>query len=186
MGARWRSTPRKPASRPGVRDGQESIGCLRGNRVLAGCCRLDYQFHLPRSLPRPCREIRLRSKIVSFADARQQFGVGTVETLRVAAVKSEFTTAKETLDLRWLPQDFRPAVTAEEEPRVAVTVTKPTATDGVPLPRSRPAAADQLAQTSQVVALASAVPTTIPTMTSTDSSPPRPAERSTMQKFSEW
>jgi Protein of unknown function (DUF2778) len=33
--------------------------------------------------------------------------------------------------------------------------------------------------------LASAIPTTLPTMTSTDSSPPRPAERSAMQKFSD-
>jgi hypothetical protein len=111
--------------------------------------------------------------------------LGQLKRSALAAVKSEFTTAKEALDLRWLPQDFRPAVTAEDEPRVAVTATKPTATDGVPLPRSRPAAADQLAQTSQVVALASAVPTAIPTMTSTDSSPPRPAERSMMQKFSD-
>jgi hypothetical protein len=103
----------------------------------------------------------------------------------LAAVQSEFTTAKEALDLRWLPQDFRPAIAPEDEPRVAVTATKPTATDGIPLPRSRPAAADQLAQTSQVVALASAVPTAIPTMPSTDSQPPRPAERSMMQKFSD-
>jgi len=111
--------------------------------------------------------------------------LGQLKRSALVAVKSEFTTAKEALDLRWLPQDFRPAVTAEDEPRVAVTATKPTSTDGVPLPRSRPAAADQLAQTSQVVALASAVPTAIPTMTSTDSSPPRPAERSMMQKFSD-
>jgi hypothetical protein len=95
--------------------------------------------------------------------------LGQLKRSAIAAVQSEFTTAKEALDLRWLPQDFRPAVTAEEEPRVAVTVTKPTATDGIPLPRSRPAAADQLAQASQVVALASAIPTTLPTMTSTDS-----------------
>jgi hypothetical protein len=110
--------------------------------------------------------------------------LGQLKRSAIAAVRSEFTTAKEALDLRWLPQDFRPAVTAEEEPRVAVTaVAKPT--DGIPLPRSRPAAADQLAQASQVVALASAIPTTLPTMTSTDSTPPRPAERSTMQKFSD-
>jgi hypothetical protein len=111
--------------------------------------------------------------------------LGQLKRSALAAVRSEFTTAKEALDLRWLPQDFRPAIPAEEEPRVAVAVTKPQATDGIPLPRSRPAAADQLAQTSQVVALASAVPTTLPTMTSTDSQPPRPAERSAMQKFSD-
>jgi len=111
--------------------------------------------------------------------------LGQLKRSALAAVKSEFTTAKEALESRWLPQDFRPAFTAEDEPRVAVTAAKPTSTDGVPLPRSRPAAADQLAQTSQVVALASAVPTAIPTMTSTDSSPPRPAERSAMQKFSD-
>jgi hypothetical protein len=109
--------------------------------------------------------------------------LGQLKRSAIAAVQSEFTTAKEALDLRWLPQDFRPAIPAVEEPRVAVA--KPLATDGIPLPRSRPAAADQLAQTSQVVALASAVPTAIPTMTSTDSSPPRPAERSAMQKFSD-
>jgi type VI secretion system (T6SS) effector TldE1-like protein len=110
--------------------------------------------------------------------------LGQLKRSAIAAVQSEFTTAKEALEQRWLPQDFRPAVAAEE-PRVAVTVTRPTATDGIPLPRSRPAAADQLAQASQVVALASAIPTTLPTMTATDSSPPRPAERSAMQKFSD-
>lgn len=109
--------------------------------------------------------------------------LATLKRSALAAVRSEFTTAKEALDLRWLPQDFRPAIAPEDEPRVAAI--KPAATDLVPLPRSRPAAADQLAQTSQVVALASAVPTAIPTMTSTDSSPPRPAERSMMQKFSD-
>jgi hypothetical protein len=109
--------------------------------------------------------------------------LGQLKRSAMAAVRSEFTTAKEALESRWLPQDFRPAIPAVEEPRVAIA--KPLATDGIPLPRSRPAAADQLAQTSQLVALASAVPTAIPTMTSTDSSPPRPAERSTMQKFSD-
>jgi hypothetical protein len=114
--------------------------------------------------------------------------LGQLKRSALAAVQSEFTTAKEALESRWLPQDFRPAIAPpEDEPRVAVTATatKPTATDGIPLPRSRPAAADQLAQTSQVVALASAVPTAIPTMTSTDSSPARPAERSAMQNFSD-
>jgi hypothetical protein len=112
--------------------------------------------------------------------------LGQLKRSALAAVQSEFTTAKEALESRWLPQDFRPAIAPEEEPRVAVTaVTKPTATDGIPLPRSRPAAADQLAQASQVVAFASAVQTAIPTMSSADSSPPRPAERSAMQKFSD-
>ena len=110
--------------------------------------------------------------------------LGQLKRSALAAVRSEFTTAKEALDLRW-PQDFRPAIPAEDESRVAITATKPQATDGIPLPRSRPAAADQLAQTSQVVALASAVPTTIPTMTSTESQLPRPAERSMIQKFSD-
>ena len=111
--------------------------------------------------------------------------LATLKRSALAAVRTEFTTAKEALDLRWLPQDFRPAIAPEDEPRVAITAARPQATDGIPLPRSRPAAADQLAQTSQVVALASAVPTTLPTMTSTDSQPPRPAERSMMQKFSD-
>ena len=111
--------------------------------------------------------------------------LGQLKRSAMAAVQSEFTTAKEALELRWLPQDFRPAIAPEDEPRVAVTAAKPATTDGIPLPRSRPAAADQLAQTSQVVALASAVPTAIPTMSSTDSSSPRPAERSMMQKLSD-
>lgn len=111
--------------------------------------------------------------------------LATLKRSALAAVRTEFTTAKEALDLRWLPQDFRPAIAPEDEPRVAITAARPQATDGIPLPRSRPAAADQLAQTSQVVALASAIPTTLPTMTSTDSQPPRPAERSMMQKFSD-
>lgn len=111
--------------------------------------------------------------------------LATLKRSALAAVQSEFMTAKEALELRWLPQDFRPALPAQDEPRVAITTTRPVATDGIPLPRSRPAAADQLAQASQVVALASAMPTTLPTMAATESQPPRPAERSAMQKFSD-
>src|SRR5580704_16978892 len=63
--------------------------------------------------------------------------LGQLKRSALAAVQSEFTTAKEALESRWLPQDFRPAIAPEDEPRVAVTVTKPTAADGIPLPRSR-------------------------------------------------
>src|SRR6201996_3189834 len=91
--------------------------------------------------------------------------LGQLKRSALAAVQSEFTTAKEALESRWLPQDFRPAIAPEEEPRVAVTaVTKAAATDGIPLPRPRPAAADQLAQASQVMAFALAVQTGKPTM----------------------
>ena len=106
----------------------------------------------------------------------------------LARAEAQFATARDALALRWMPEDFRPAIAADDEPRVIVaakpaTATPATATtDGIPLPRSRPAAADQVAQTSQAFALASATP---PTTTSAESLPPRPAERSMLQKFSD-
>ena len=62
---------------------QESLVCLRGNRVLAGCCRLDYQFHAPHTRFRsPAGKCDFVRRSFCYADARQQFGVGTAETLR--------------------------------------------------------------------------------------------------------
>jgi hypothetical protein len=62
---------------------QESLACLRGNRVFAGCCRLDNQFHAAharfRSPAGKCDFVRR-----SFPDAAacQQRGVGATETFR--------------------------------------------------------------------------------------------------------
>jgi hypothetical protein len=88
----------------------------------------------------------------------------------------ELSSAQDALALRW-PQDLRsadlrPAI-ADDEPRFVVG-TKPTVPDGIPLPRSRPIAADQPApsQTGSALALAA-------------ESAPRPADRSLLQKFSD-
>jgi hypothetical protein len=93
-----------------------------------------------------------------------------------AAIEAERPAVQKVLALRWLPEEFRPSFSSDE-PRVAAVTTKP-AGDGVPLPRSRPAAADQMAQpattqtTTQSVALA------------TDRTR-HPADRTLMQKLSD-
>jgi hypothetical protein len=97
----------------------------------------------------------------------------------LARAETGLTTARDALALRWMPADFRPAI-GDDEPQVAVA-TRPAAVDGIPLPRSRPASADQLAQTSQAMALA----TTMSINTPTESPLPQPAERSMFQKFSD-
>jgi Protein of unknown function (DUF2778) len=101
----------------------------------------------------------------------------------LAKVESEFSTARDALASRW-PQDLRMAVAEDEQP-VAAPVIVPTppapASPGIPLPRSRPTAADQLAQTSQALALATAAPTTTPA----DVPLSQPAERSVLQKLSD-
>ena len=59
------------------------------------------------------------------------------------------STAREALASRWMPEDFRPAIT-DDEPRAVET--KPAGTAGIPLPRSRPALADQVAQPAPATA----------------------------------
>jgi hypothetical protein len=133
----------------------------------------------------------LPGSITSFEDRfvaplpTDSAGVVPLKRSALAAIKTEFSTAREALDLRWLPQDFRqdfrPAI-VEEEPRV--TASRPTAADGIPLPRSRPAAADQLAQTSQMTQVAS-LAAMLPTTTQAESQSPQSTERSLVQKLSD-
>jgi len=93
------------------------------------------------------------------------------------------TTAREALASRWMPTDFRASISDSDTTQLVLptigapppvpTVTAAVSTNGIPLPRSRPTAADQTAQiTSQALALAAAPPN-------------RPAERSLMQKLSD-
>jgi hypothetical protein len=117
-----------------------------------------------------------------FLLAPMSAGAAALQPLKryvLARTEPELSTAREALALRWMPDGFRPAI-SDDGPRVVET--KPAATAvGIPLPRSRPVAADQPAQTSQALALAT---TTSPT-TPAESLPPQPAERSVMQKFSD-
>ena len=95
------------------------------------------------------------------------------------------TTAREALASRWMPTDFRASISDNDTTQLALpaigalpqvpAVTAAVSTNGIPLPRSRPTAADQTATaqiTSQALALAAAPPN-------------RPAERSLMQKLSD-
>ena len=91
------------------------------------------------------------------------------------------TTAREALASRWMPADFRASISDEDTfqialPNIATPAAAPATTTtagGIPLPRSRPTAADQIAQpTSQALALAAAPAN-------------RPAERSLLQKLSD-
>jgi hypothetical protein len=101
----------------------------------------------------------------------------------LARVESEFSTARDALASRW-PQELRMAVVEDEQPVAAPAIVPSPpvpASPGIPLPRSRPTAADQLAQTSQALALATAVPTTTPADVPLSQS----AERSVLQKLSD-
>jgi len=102
----------------------------------------------------------------------------------LAKAEPELSTAQEALALRWMPDGFRPAL-SDDGPRAIdrVIETKPAAATavGIPLPRSRPAAADQPAQTSQALAMATTTPATTPA----DIQLSQPAERSVLQKFSD-
>jgi hypothetical protein len=92
----------------------------------------------------------------------------------------ELSSAQDALALRW-PQDLRSADLRSADLRPAIAddeartvVSKPAGVDGIPLPRSRPVAADQPAQAQTGSALALAA-----------ESAPRPADRSLLQKFSD-
>jgi Protein of unknown function (DUF2778) len=90
------------------------------------------------------------------------------------------TTAREALASRWMPADFRASISDEDSSQIALpkiaappAIPVTTTTSGIPLPRSRPTAADQIAPaTAQALALAAAPPN-------------RPAERSLLQKLSD-
>ena len=119
-----------------------------------------------------------------FTPASRSVGGASMQPKnRFAMARVETESVQAALALRW-PQDFRGAI-ADDEPRVdeqRLVVAKPVApADGIPLPRSRPSAADQPALASQALALA----TTMQTTTPTESLLPRPAERSMLQKFSD-
>jgi hypothetical protein len=119
-----------------------------------------------------------------FLLAPMSAGAAALQPLKryvLARTEPELSTAQEALALRWMPEGFRPAI-SDDGPRIVETKPAPSTTTaaGIPLPRSRPVAADQPAQTSQALALATTPPTS-----PTENPPPAPAERSMMQKFSD-
>jgi len=86
------------------------------------------------------------------------------------------TTTREALALRWMPEDFR----AREDFRGAIAdderrsvERRQAATTEIPLPRSRPAAADQVAQVGPALALAE------------NPIPVRPTDRPFLQRLSD-
>jgi Protein of unknown function (DUF2778) len=106
-----------------------------------------------------------------FLPAPSSAGVPALRPLRrsvVATVEAPVSTARDALASRWMPEDFRPAI-ADDEPRAVEN--KPAGASGIPLPRSRPATADQLAQPAPALALADTAS--------------RPADRTLMQKLSD-
>jgi hypothetical protein len=109
-----------------------------------------------------------------FLPAPSSAGVPALRPLKrsvVATVESSISTARDALASRWMPQDFRPAIT-DDEPRTVEA--KPAGAAGIPLPRSRPAMADQVAQP---------VPVNGPSLALADAG--RPADRTLMQKLSD-
>jgi hypothetical protein len=121
----------------------------------------------------------------ALAVKRPALAMAEPETTATAATTSTtaaIATAREALTQRWMPQEFRTTITADEEPQAAPA--KPAvATAAIPMPRSRPAAADMmvstqaLAQPGSALALADATPQA--------PLPQQPAERSAFQKFSD-
>ena len=121
-------------------------------------------------------------RILSFEDrfilAPMAAGGSALRSLQrsaVAKAESEFTSARNVLATRWPSEDFRPTIVDEPPPPV---VTKPAVAtaDVVPLPRSRPAAADQVAQ--------QAAPSGSMLALTTDRAG-RPADRTLLQKLSD-
>jgi hypothetical protein len=114
-------------------------------------------------------------------------GAAALQSLKryvLARTEPELSTAQEALARRWMPEEFRPAI-SDDGPRAidrAIETKSATAAVGIPLPRSRPVAADQPAQTSQALALATA---SIPTASIESPLPQSSAERSVFQKFSD-
>lgn len=101
----------------------------------------------------------------------------------VMARMAPTTTAREALASRWMPTDFRASISDQDVTQLALPkiadpasvpiTTASTTTSGIPMPRARPAAADQqITTTTQALALAAAPVN-------------RPAERSLLQKFSD-
>jgi Protein of unknown function (DUF2778) len=95
----------------------------------------------------------------------------------LARVETEFSSAKEALASRWMPTDFRGGLVPDDELHVADTKPAVAVAANVPLPRSRPAAADQVTQLQ-------AVAQTAPVLALNDN-PPQAADRSVFQKFSD-
>lgn len=103
---------------------------------------------------------------------------------RPALAKADLavTTAREALALRWMPERFRAredirGAIADDEPRAVES--RQTATTEIPLPRSRPAAADLVALAGPALALTeNPIPIPIPIAV-------RPADRSLLQRLSD-
>jgi hypothetical protein len=134
----------------------------------------------PGSADRPSFDDRFVSAPKASTSALLQ----PLKRLVLAKADLELSTTADALASRWPRDDLRPAI-AEAPLQVPAVIVTPQASSspGIPLPRSRPAAADQPAQTSQALALAAAGPTTSVPAT-TDTVPARP-ERSVLQKFSD-
>ena len=121
-----------------------------------------------------------------FLSAKNAESAALAPLKRYMMAKTEPTsTAQEALAARWMPADFRASIADDDGgqlnlPRIAAPGSVPAATvtaattTGIPMPRSRPAAADQpqITSTTQALALAAAPSN-------------RPAERSLLQKFSD-
>ena len=123
-------------------------------------------------------------RFVSVPKATTSALLQPLKRLIMAKANLELSSTADALASRWPRDDLRPAIANEAPVAPPVATTAPAAiASNVPLPRSRPAAADQPAQTSQAFALATAEPITT-AMATTDAVPSRP-ERSALQKFSD-
>jgi hypothetical protein len=113
-----------------------------------------------------------------------------LKRLVLAKADLELSTTPQALASRWPQQDLRPAIGEElpETPAAApISAAAPAAAAVaaiVPMPRSRPAAADLPVQ-GPVLALATTTPPTAPIIPLTDSTPQQPPQRSALQKFSD-
>jgi Protein of unknown function (DUF2778) len=166
------------AKRPAPRSARLNKALLA--LTMVGASLLVAAWITDSSLPTASAALPVNGDRASFEDrfllAPMSAGGAALRSLKrsvMAKTELELSTAQETLASRWMPEDFRPAI-SDDGPRVVEA--RPTVTTGIPLPRSRPVTADQMAQPA---------PASGPSLAFAAPSGGRPAERSFMQKLSD-
>ncbi len=181
------SPARKPARRAGKANTILLTLAAAGLALTVAAWITSPDLSAPASAsPASAERLSFEDRFVSVPKATTSALLQPLKRLVFAKADLELSTTADALAQRWPRDNLRPAIADETLVIAPVATTSPAATaiaSSVPLPRSRPAAADQSAQTSQAFALATAEPITT-AMAATDTVPSRP-ERSALQKFSD-
>ena len=183
--------PRKPAPRASGRTNTIlfSLGAVSLSLVAAAFMTSPGLFALTSSVSESSDRPTFEDRFISAPKTASSALLQPLKRLVLAKADLDLSTTREALASRWPDNNMRP----ENNLRPAIADVAPVAPASVgsippvtsvavavPLPRSRPAAANQTIQTSFALASASA-----PTQTVVDETLPHPAERSALQKFSD-